>query len=385
MSDRTFASGLAGLRDQARRLGFDAFGVVSLADLAGQDAALRRWLALGWHGEMGWMARAERGDARLLWPAARAAVMVGVNYGDRENDALRRADQRGLANIAEYAQAQDYHDPIKQRLRSLASWLVTNHGGEARAYCDTAPLMEKPLAQAAGLGWIGKHSHLVSRHAGSWLLLGGLLVTHDWSGAGAEADHCGSCHRCIDICPTRAIRAPRRLEARRCISYLTIEHRGHIPYMLRSAIGNRVFGCDDCLAVCPWNKFAQTARDQAVALRSELGVLGLGELLGMSRIEFNRFFRGTPMRRTGWARMQRNALIAAGNSGDVKLFGLIEARLCDPSIIVRVAAIWAWGRLAVRVGGDVWCRGAVWGRAEQDFTAREEWRLALPDASSLCR
>jgi len=331
---------------KARALGFDSIGVTR-ADLPPEIAArLGEFLACGHHGDMAWMATtaARRGSPAALWPDARTAIMLGVNYGPAD-PALEMLERRERANISVYARNADYHDAIKKRLKALARWIVERHGGDAKVFVDTAPLMEKPLAERAGIGWQGKHTNLVSREFGSWLFLGAILTTLEIAPDAPEPDHCGSCGRCLEVCPTDAFPAPYRLDARRCISYLTIEHKGHIPREFRAAIGNRVYGCDDCLAVCPWNKFAQATKDYAFVPRLELTRPKLVDYVALDDDGFRRVFGGSPIKRIGRDRFVRNVLIAIGNSGDRALAAEAERLLTDAAPLVRAAAIWALSRL----------------------------------------
>ena len=321
---------------------------------------------------MDWMAaRPERrGDPRVLWPDVRAIVMLGVNYGpDRDPTAILAKPER--AAISVYAQGDDYHDVIRKRLKALARWLVAQAGGEAKVFVDTAAVMEKPLAAAAGLGWQGKHTNLVSREFGSWLFLGALFTTLELPPDPPESDHCGTCSACMDICPTAAFPAPYRLDARRCISYLTIEHKGPIPRNLRPLIGNRIYGCDDCLAVCPWNKFARQGRDAKLAARAELAAPALADLARLDDAGFRKLFAGTAIKRTGRNRFVRNVLIAIGISRNRALAACAERLLNDTSAIVRGAAVWALGRLAAKQ--DLAAAAAKFARAETDPSVRDEW------------
>jgi epoxyqueuosine reductase len=309
-------------------------------------AGLRAFLETGSHGDMDWMARNadRRGDPRTLWPEVRAIVMLGLNYGPQD-DPLAILKERRHGAISVYAQGDDYHDLLKPRLKSLARWLVDKAGGDVKIFVDTAPVMEKPLAQAAGLGWQGKHTNLVSRAQGSWLFLGAIFTTLELPPDSPERDHCGSCRACLDICPTAAFPAPYRLDARRCISYLTIEHKGPIPRAVRAKLGNRIYGCDDCLAVCPWNKFAQSGREAKLAARAALGAPSLAELSRLDDAGFRALFSKSPVKRIGRARFLRNVLIAIGNAGDTALVPDAERLLDDTSALVRGAAVWALGRL----------------------------------------
>ncbi len=307
---------------------------------------LREFLADGAHGDMAWMAEKvdRRGDPHVLWPQVRAVVMLGVNYAPGD-DPLAVLQQRSRGAISVYAQGDDYHDVIKPRLKHLGRWLIDRAGGDIKVFVDTAPVMEKPLAAAAGLGWQGKHTNLVSREYGSWLFLGAILTTLELPPDEAEVDHCGSCRACLDICPTAAFPSPYRLDARRCISYLTIEHKGPIPHALRPLIGNRIYGCDDCLAVCPWNKFAQAGREAKLAARTALQAPHLADLARLDDSGFRALFAKSPVKRIGRARFLRNVLIAIGNSGDAALADAAERLIDDASPLVRGAAVWALGRL----------------------------------------
>jgi epoxyqueuosine reductase len=363
------ASPSAAIRERALALGFDAVGIAP-ASLAGETRArLAEYLARGYHGDMGWMAdKADRrGDPGVLWPEARCVVVVGLSYAPADNPGARPADR---GNISVYARGRDYHDVLKKKLRVLAQWTQATFGGGAKLFVDTAPVMEKPLAERAGLGWQGKHTNLVSRAHGSWLFLGALFTTLDLAPDAAHADHCGECRRCLDACPTGAFPAPYLLDARRCISYLTIEHKGHIDAALRPLIGNRIYGCDDCLAACPWNKFAAAGREAALAARDDLKSPALAELAALDDAQFRRLFQGSPVKRTGRDRFVRNVLIAAGNSRDPALAASAEARLADASPLVRAMAVWALKRLVPARFADLRARHA--GR-ESDPAVRAEW------------
>ncbi len=323
---------------------------------------------------MDWMARnaERRGDPHALWPDVRSIVMLGVNYGPPE-DPLAILNQRLRGAISVYAQGDDYHEVIKPRLKRLGRWLIDNAGGDIKVFVDTAAVMEKPLAEAAGLGWQGKHTNLVSREHGSWLFLGAIFTTLELAPDAAERDHCGTCHACLDICPTAAFPAPYRLDARRCISYLTIEHKGPIPRELRPLIGNRIYGCDDCLAVCPWNKFAQAGHEAKLAARAALRAPLLAELARLDDAGFRALFAKTAVKRVGRARFLRNILIAVGNSGDATLAGEAERLLADPSPLVRGAAVWALGRLDP---AQLKRRAAQRRPAETDAGVIAEWTAA---------
>jgi epoxyqueuosine reductase len=344
---------VADLEAEAWRLGFVAFGVASGAPDAARGEQLRQWLDADMHGEMGWMADrfAQRASPQDLWEEARSVICLGMSYAPAADPMALEAN-RHVARISAYAQGADYHDVVKQALKALARWLV----GEAarrglgeigvKVFTDTAPVMEKPLAQAAGLGWQGKHTNLVSRAHGSWLFLGEIYTSLELEVASPEPDHCGSCRACQDACPTDAFPAPYRLDARRCISYLTIEHKGPIPHEFRTAIGNRIYGCDDCLAVCPWNKFAKVANTHARFLpRAELAAPEIADLLTLDDAGFRALFSGSPIKRIGRNRFVRNCLIAAGNSGDAALLSLVEALCADADPVVAEAADWAAKKL----------------------------------------
>jgi epoxyqueuosine reductase len=329
------------LKAKALELGFVSCRVTGADHDFGE--ALRSWLAAGSHGDMAWMedrAHQRRGP-QALWGEARSTIMLAMSYAPASDPlALTKAKSHGAISV--YAQGADYHDIIKKALKALARWLVDQTGGDLKVFVDTAPVMEKPLAAAAGIGWQGKHTNLVSREHGSWLFLGAILTSVELDHDAPEVDHCGSCNACQTACPTDAFPAPYRLDARRCISYLTIEHKGPIPNEFRRAIGNRIYGCDDCLAVCPWNKFAnQAAANIAFASRPELKSPALAELLALDDAGFRALFRGSPIKRIGRDRMVRNAAIAAGNSASAALKAPLEALRDDPSEVVRDAALWA--------------------------------------------
>jgi epoxyqueuosine reductase len=324
---------------------------------------------------MDWLAAnpGRRADPRALWASVRSVIMLGVNYGP-DDDPLSILKQRTRGAISVYAQGDDYHDLIKKRLKALARWLVATSGCEVKVFVDTAAVLEKPLAQAAGVGWQGKHTNLVSREFGSWLFLGVIFATLDLPRDNADADHCGSCRACLDICPTAAFPAPYKLDARRCISYLTIESKGPIPQEFRKAIGNRIYGCDDCLAVCPWNKFAQQGRETKLAARDELRAPSLAELARLDDAAFRARFTKSPVKRIGRDRFIRNVLIAIGNSAEAALADEAERLLDDASPLVRGAAVWALSQLLARK--EFSARAAKRISAELDETVRAEWCLA---------
>jgi epoxyqueuosine reductase len=363
------------LAHQALALGFDCIGVADPAAIADAANYFRSFLESGAHGDMDWLAASpeRRTDPRVLWPDVRSVIMLGVNYGPDENP-LAILEQRTRGAISVYAQGDDYHDLVKKRLKTLARWLVGASGAEVKVFVDTAAVMEKPLAQAAGLGWQGKHTNLVSREFGSWLFLGAIFTTSDLPRDDAEADHCGSCQACLDICPTAAFPAPYKLDARRCISYLTIENKGPIPHEFRKAIGNRIYGCDDCLAVCPWNKFAQTGREAKLAARDELRAASLADLARLDDTAFRALFAKSPVKRIGRDRFIRNVLIAIGNSNDSALAVEAERLLDDASPLVRGAAIWALSQLMGQGEFEVLAASAI--GTELDEGVQVEWRAA---------
>jgi epoxyqueuosine reductase len=364
------------IRQEALALGFDAVGFAA-ADL-GPDAKnhLTQYLALGYHGDMGWLESraAERSTPKSLWPEARSVVVLGLNYGPA-GDPLAPLARRDRGTVSVYAQGRDYHDLVKKRLKALARFMTERFGCALKVFVDTAPVMEKPLAERAGLGWQGKHTNLVSREFGSWLFLGEIYTDLELAPAPQETDRegvdlCGSCRRCLDVCPTEAFPAPYRLDARRCISYLTIEHKGHIPREFRAAMGNRIYGCDDCLAVCPWNKFARRASEAALLPRAELTAPRLADLAALDDAGFRRVFAGSPIKRTGRDRLVRNVLIAIGNSGLPELAPTAQARLDDPAPLVRAAAVWALARLDPEAFAAERSRRL---QEEADPQVREEW------------
>jgi epoxyqueuosine reductase len=358
---------------EARAAGFDAARVTT-PDAAGIAMAERlgEFLREGRHGDMAWMETTgeRRAHPNAMWPDARSIVMLGMSYAP-DGDPLAVLGEPDKGAISCYAQCSDYHDVVKSGLKRVAGALARESGADVKVFVDTAPLMEKPLGQAAGLGWQGKHTNLVSREHGSWLFLGAIMTSAELEPDPPEPDRCGSCQRCLDVCPTDAFPAPYQLDARRCIAYLTIEHQSHIPAEFRAAIGNRVFGCDDCLAVCPWNKFAEAAHHIKLKAREEVRSPPLGELLALDDQAFRRRFAGTPVKRTGRDRVLRNALIAAGNSGDTRLLPPVERLLDDPSPLVRAMAVWALRRLA---SGEDW-HGvkAIRAGSETDAAVRAEW------------
>ncbi|ESY80216.1 4Fe-4S ferredoxin [Mesorhizobium sp. LNHC221B00] len=378
---RTSTSDAAKLRAlidaEARRAGFDAVAVTSPDAIPLAPSRLAEFVADGFHGSMDWIAEtlARRSEPSTLWPEVRSIIVLAMNYGPDHDprDLLARRD-RGAISV--YAQNRDYHEVMKGRLKEIAGKIVARAGGDVKVFVDTAPVMEKPLAEAAGLGWQGKHTNLVSREHGSWLFLGTIFTTAELAPDRAEIDHCGSCRACLDACPTDAFPAPYRLDARRCISYLTIENKGPIPHEFREAIGNRIYGCDDCLAACPWNKFARAASEAKLAARDDLREPAITDLLELDDAAFRAFFSGSPIKRIGRDRFLRNVLIAAGNSGDPALAGTVRGLLDDASPLVRGAAIWALARLVP--DAEYAERAAIGLATENDAAVREEWRLARP-------
>ena len=359
------------LRSRAEVLGFDAFGIARADARPDLPEKLAHALAEGWHADMDWMAETEdrRGDPRRLWDEARSVILLGVNYGP-EIDPMALLAEKNVGNISAYARNRDYHDVIKGRLKELAGLLARRAGADVKVFVDTAPLMEKPLAEAAGLGWQGKHSVLVSRQFGSWLFLGAIMTSLELPEDKAGAESCGTCTRCLDICPTSAFPAPFRLDARKCLAYYSVEHKGQIPREFRVPMGNRVYGCDDCLAVCPWNKFASVSREAKLRSRPEFERPALADLVQLDDAAFRELFAGSPVKRIGVSRFLRNVLICIGNSADRQHLGAVAVRLDDPSPLVRGAAIWALRRLdpeeADAIRQDHLTR-------ETDATVRSEW------------
>jgi epoxyqueuosine reductase len=367
----------AELRALARGLGFHSLGVTTPEAIGQAGSRLHRFLADGHHGDMDWMERnaARRADPSEMWPPVRSVIMLGMSYAP-ESDPMIALDEPHRGAISCYAQGKDYHDLVKRGLIVVARHLTEATGATARVFVDTAPLMEKPLAAAAGIGWQGKHTNLVSRTAGSWLFLGAILTDAKLQPDEPETDRCGSCSRCLDVCPTDAFPAPYRLDARRCIAYLTIEHRGHIPLDMRRPIANRVFGCDDCLAVCPWNKFAAAAAEQRFHGRPETNNPPLEDLLGLDDAAFRKRFAGTPVKRTGRDRVVRNALIAAGNSGSTDLASHVTRLLRDPSPLVRAMAVWATRMLLSSEESDRLRQHHI--ADETDENVSNEWSRPAP-------
>lgn len=346
----------------AQALGFDACGITSPTLPSTAEQGLKEFLTAGHHGTMEWMERRveQRANPKVLWPQVQSVIVVGHNYAPPYNP-MEKLQLKNRGTISAYALNMDYHDVMKKRLKQFAGWLVSTYGCEVKLFVDTAPVLEKPLAEQAGIGWQGKHTCVVSRQFGSWLFLGEIFTTlpitshsklqHQSASkeesmvalraTPPETDHCGSCTRCLDICPTNAFTEARKLDARKCIAYLTIEHKGSIPEQYRKAIGNRVYGCDDCLAVCPWNKFAETSNESAYHARTELDSPPLARLLTLDETAFRSLFRKSPIKRIGWERFIRNVLIAAGNSGDNSLINPISAYCAHTNVVLKESAHWA--------------------------------------------
>ncbi|WP_159589959.1 tRNA epoxyqueuosine(34) reductase QueG [Chelativorans xinjiangense] len=365
------------IEKEARAAGFDAVAVTAPDAAPMASMRLSHFLREGRHGSMAWMEETamRRARPRTLWPQVRSVIMLGMNYGPEE-DPLPLLERKDRAAISVYAQNRDYHDVVKGRLKEIAGKLAARCHADVKVFVDTAPVMEKPLAEAAGLGWQGKHTNLVSRELGSWLFLGSIFTTAEIPPDAPERDHCGSCRACLDICPTDAFPAPYQLDARRCISYLTIEHKGPIPPEFREKMGNRIYGCDDCLAVCPWNKFARTAFEAKLKAREDLKAPRLEDLLELDDAAFRAFFSGSPIKRIGRDRFIRNVLIAAGNSGDAGLVPACERLLRDDSPLVRGMAVWALARL---MDPQAFAALARQERADEtDDDVMAEWADALP-------
>jgi epoxyqueuosine reductase len=362
------------VRSEAKALGFDLCRITRPDAIPEAKERLGEFIDAGRHGTMEWMAetRDRRGDPRTLWSDVRSIVVFGLNYGPDEDprEILTKPDK---AAISVYARNRDYHDIIKGRLKEIATRFAARAGADVKVFVDTAPVMEKPLAAAAGLGWQGKHTNLVSREHGSWLFLGSMFTTADLNIDAPEIDHCGSCRACLDICPTRAFPGPYQIDARRCISYLTIEHKGPIDPALRSLIGNRIYGCDDCLAACPWNKFAHEASEMKLQAREDLKEPSIEYLVGLDDAAFRTFFSGSPVKRIGRDRFIRNVLIAAGNSNDRRFVEQCRKLSEDPSPVVRGMAIWALSRL---LEAGEFSAFAAQRPDESDSDVLSEWRLA---------
>jgi len=368
------------ITERAVALGFDAVRITSANAPEGAGPALDAFLSQGREGDMGWLkdTAERRKSPKSLWPDVRSIILLGMNYGE-DGDPLEDLKNRSRGLVSIYAKRADYHDVIKGKLKQLAGQIIAMAGGDVKVFVDTAPVMEKPLAAKAGIGWQGKHTNLVSRDLGSWLFLGSIFTTADIEADEPETDHCGACRRCLDACPTNAFTAPYEIDARRCISYLTIEHKGHIAAEFREAMGNRIYGCDDCLAVCPWNKFAKSSREIKLAIRPEADNPALADILALDDAAFRESFRRTPIKRTGRDRVVRNALIAAGNAADPSLVAPVEALVDDASPLVRAMAAWALSRLDLdrfaKLREDRLAR-------ETDMQVRAEWQAHEEDRKS---
>lgn len=361
------------LKEQALEAGFDAMGFVGVDELPDLRQVLESFVKTGRHGDMGWLKDhlERRSHPTGLWPEVRSVIMLGMNYGP-PGDPLDGLEEKSSGLISVYAKGKDYHTIINKRLKRVAGWLHRETGGEVKIFVDTAPVTEKPLAASAGIGWQGKHSNIVSRQFGSWLFLGAIFTTVELASSGEEGDHCGGCTSCLDICPTQAFVAPYQLDARRCISYLTIEYKGHISPELREKMGNHVFGCDDCLAVCPWNKFAQLAGEQRFHARPQCDNPPLRQLLELDEAGFRQRFAGTPIKRAGRDCFVRNVLIACGNSGDDGLVENITPLLGDEAPVVRAMAVWALWRLMDEK--DFLSLKNEVAEKETDLQVRSEWK-----------
>ena len=364
------------IREKALAAGFDDAGFATAVDDGSSGTHLAAFLARGLHGDMDWMARTaeRRASPRALWAEARSVVVLGASYAPAD-DPLASLARRDRATVSVYARGRDYHDVLKKRLKGLGRWMAETYACDVKVFVDTAPVMEKPLAARAGVGWQGKHTNLVSRRLGSWFFLGEVFTTLDIPPDTPATDLCGTCDRCRDACPTDALAEPYRIEPRRCVSYLTIEHKGAIEPELRAAMGNRIYGCDDCLAVCPWNKFAAPTADDPFAARDELAAPRLAELARLDDAGFRRFFAGSPIKRTGRDRFLRNVLIAIGNSGDASLADAARECLGDASPLVRGMAVWALSRLLDQ--SQMEHLGVHLVAGETDSSVRAEWHAVL--------
>ena len=362
------------LIEEAKAVGFDAVAFTGPDSIPQAPQRLRQYIADGHHADMLWMEETEerRGNPSVLWPEVRSIMVLAMNYGPDSNP-LEILKHKDRAAISVYAQNRDYHDIIKGKLKHVASRFAARAGQDVKVFVDTAPVMEKPLAQAAGLGWQGKHTNLVSRELGSWLFLGSIFTTADIPPDQPDRDHCGSCRACLDACPTKAFPSPYRIDARRCISYLSIENKGPIPLEFRKAMGNRIYGCDDCLSVCPWNKFAQATSEMKLKARDDLKAPRLADFLALDDPSFRTLFSGSPVKRIGRDRFLRNVLIATGNSDDPSLVPQVESLLEDPAAVVRGAAIWALRQLADEEHFKILKNRLA--SAEEDDTVRAEWKL----------
>ncbi|WP_366655892.1 tRNA epoxyqueuosine(34) reductase QueG [Fodinicurvata sp. EGI_FJ10296] len=364
------------LRSQALEIGFDAVGFAPADAFEGLRERLDGFLAAGYHGDMGWLAETadRRAEPRTLWGDARTVMSVAINYGPAD-DPMTLLEQKSRGAVSVYARNRDYHDTMKKRLKALARAYAARTGRPLKVFVDTAPVMEKPIAERAGLGWTGKHTNLVSRRLGSWFFLGEMFLDIDLPPDEQEPDHCGSCNRCLSVCPTDAFPAPYRLDATRCISYLTIEHKGHIPEALRAPMGNRIYGCDDCLAVCPWNKFASRTNENDFLPRVELSAPRLADLADLDDAGFRDVFRNSPVKRIGRDRFVRNVMIAIGNSAMPALLPTVRERLSDSSTLVRAMAVWAFSQLAD--SAEIAAEAGRRRDAEPNAEIRQEWDRAL--------
>ncbi|KAB0571588.1 tRNA epoxyqueuosine(34) reductase QueG [Brucella pituitosa] len=362
------------LIEEAKAVGFDAVAFTTPDTIPQAPQRLRQYIADGHHADMLWMEETEdrRANPSVLWPEVRSIMILAMNYGPDSNP-LGILEHKDRAAISVYAQNRDYHDIIKGKLKHVASRFAARAGQDVKVFVDTAPVMEKPLAQAAGLGWQGKHTNLVSRELGSWLFLGSIFTTAEIPPDKPDRDHCGSCRACLDACPTKAFPSPYRIDARRCISYLTIENKGPIPHEFRKSMGNRIYGCDDCLSVCPWNKFAQATSEMKLKARDDLKAPRLADFLVLDDPAFRTLFSGSPVKRIGRDRFLRNVLIAAGNSQDPSLLPQIENLLEDPAPVVRGAAVWAFKQLATMERFKISKKRLA--SSEEDDTVRAEWIL----------
>jgi len=362
------------LIEEAKAVGFDAVAFTGPDSIPQAPQRLRQYIADGHHADMLWMEETEerRGNPSVLWPEVRSIMVLAMNYGPDSNP-LEILKHKDRAAISVYAQNRDYHDIIKGKLKHVASRFAARAGQDVKVFVDTAPVMEKPLAQAAGLGWQGKHTNLVSRELGSWLFLGSIFTTADIPPDQPDRDHCGSCRACLDACPTKAFPSPYRIDARRCISYLSIENKGPIPLEFRKAMGNRIYGCDDCLSVCPWNKFAQATSEMKLKARVDLKAPRLADFLALDDPSFRTLFSGSPVKRIGRDRFLRNVLIATGNSDDPSLVPQVESLLEDPAAVVRGAAVWAIKQLADEEHFKILKNRLA--SLEEDDTVRAEWKL----------
>lgn len=362
------------LIEEAKAVGFDAVAFTGPDSIPQAPQRLRQYIADGHHADMLWMEETEerRGNPSVLWPEVRSIMVLAMNYGPDSNP-LEILKHKDRAAISVYAQNRDYHDIIKGKLKHIASRFAARAGQDVKVFVDTAPVMEKPLAQAAGLGWQGKHTNLVSRELGSWLFLGSIFTTAEIPPDQPDRDHCGSCRACLDACPTNAFPSPYRIDARRCISYLSIENKGPIPLEFRKAMGNRIYGCDDCLSVCPWNKFAQATSEMKLKARDDLKAPRLTDFLALDDPSFRTLFSGSPVKRIGRDRFLRNVLIATGNSDDPSLVPQVESLLEDPAAVVRGAAVWAIKQLADEEHFKILKNRLA--SLEEDDTVRAEWKL----------